>query len=193
MSAIRSVCVYCGSADAVAPAYHHLAEALGAEIALRGVRMVYGGGGVGLMGSCARAAHEAGGKVLGVIPRFLVAKERMYDAVEHRVVETMHDRKQIMFEESDAFIVAPGGVGTLEEAVETLSWMRLGLHRKPMAFLAEDFYWAPFFDLIDHQVREGFNPPAFRDLIIDARSPAQAMDALSASAAAAREAKTIPY
>src|SRR5690606_23000669 len=156
MPAIRSICVYCGSSDAVAPAYIRLGKSLGTELAARGVRMVYGGGGVGLMGVCARAAHEAGGEVLGVIPRFLVAKERMYEAVEHRVVETMHDRKRIMFDESDAFIVAPGGIGTLEEAVETLSWMRLGLHRKPMAFLAEDGYWAPFFDLIDHTVAQGF-------------------------------------
>jgi len=193
MSTIRSICVYCGSSDAVAPAYIRLGETLGAELAARGVRMVYGGGGVGLMGVCARAAHEAGGEVLGVIPRFLVAKERMYEAVEHRVVETMHDRKRIMFDESDAFIVAPGGIGTLEEAVETLSWMRLGLHRKPMAFLAEDGYWAPFFDLIDHTVAQGVTPAAFRDLIIDARSPAQALGALDGSAGAAQEAAAIPY
>jgi hypothetical protein len=193
MDVIRSVCVYCGSADAVAPSYVRLAEALGVELADRGVRMVYGGGGVGLMGAAARAAHGAGGAVLGVIPQFLVERERAYDAVEHRIVATMHERKQIMFDESDAFIVAPGGIGTLEEAVETLSWMRLGLHRKPMAFLAEDDYWRPFFHLIDHVVEAGFSPAGFRDLIIDARSPAQALDALEASLAVAREAVSVPY
>jgi uncharacterized protein (TIGR00730 family) len=193
MTSIRSVCVYCGSSDAVGPAYYRLAEALGAELAAQGVRMVYGGGGVGLMGAAARAAHGNGGAVLGVIPRFLMAKERAYDAVEHRIVETMHERKKIMFDESDAFIVAPGGIGTLEEAVETLSWMRLGLHRKPMAFLADDGYWDPFFALLDHTVRAGFTPAEFRDLIIDARSPAQAIDALTASIAVAREARAVTY
>lgn len=193
MNTIGSVCVYCGSSEEIAPAYFRLATDLGIEIAARGVRMVYGGGGVGLMGAAARAAHESGGEVLGVIPRFLIARERAFDAVEHRIVETMHERKRMMFDESDAFIVAPGGIGTLEEAVETLSWMRLGLHRKPMAFLAEDDYWRPFFHLIDHVVEAGFSPTAFRDLIIDARSPAQALDALDASLAVAQEAKSIPY
>ncbi len=193
MASIKSVCVYCGSSDKVRPVYLELAEALGEELAAREVRMIYGGGGIGLMGAAARAAHEAGGQVLGVIPEFLLAKERMYDAVEHRVVQTMHERKQIMFDESDAFIVAPGGIGTLEEAVETLSWMRLGLHRKPMAFLSTDGYWAPFFDLIDHIVAGDFTPAQFRDLIIDARSPEEALSALEASAAVAEEAEGIPY
>ncbi len=193
MATLGSVCVYCGSANTVAPAYVHLAEALGEALAAHGLRMVYGGGGIGLMGAAARAAHEAGGDVLGVIPAFLVHKERMYDAVEHRVVETMHERKRVMFEEADAFIVAPGGIGTLEEAVETLSWMRLGLHRKPMAFLSTDNYWGPFFDLVDHIVAGDFSPAQFRDLIIDARSPEEAISALEASLATAEEASNIPY
>lgn len=193
MADLRSICVYCGSSNTVRPDYYRLAEELGEELAAREIRMIYGGGGVGLMGAAARAAHENGGQVLGVIPEFLLAKERMYEAVEHRVVQTMHERKQIMFDESDAFIVAPGGIGTLEEAVETLSWMRLGLHRKPLAFLATDDYWRPFFDLVDHIVAGDFTPAEFRDLIVDARNPAQAIDALQATADAAREAANIPY
>src|ERR1700741_5429999 len=129
-SAVRSVCVYCGSSDATKPEYLDLASRFGAALAARGLRLVYGGGAVGLMGRCARAAHEAGGQVLGVMPRFLERREITYEAVQHRMVDTMHERKHIMFEESDAFVVLPGGVGTLEEAVETLSWARLNLHAK---------------------------------------------------------------
>ena len=131
MTNIKSICVYCGASDDVQPSYIKLAEELGRELAKRDIRMVYGGGGVGLMGACARAAHESAGDVLGIMPRFLLSKERIYEEVEHRIVDDMHTRKQMMFDESDAFIVLPGGIGTLEEAVEILSWARLGLHAKP--------------------------------------------------------------
>ena len=100
------------------------------------------------MGASANSAHLAGGDVLGIMPKFLLSKERIFDLVEHRIVDTMHERKQMMFEESDAFIVLPGGIGTLEEAVEMLSWARLGLHSKPMAFLDVDGFWSPFFELM---------------------------------------------
>ena len=101
------------------------------------------------MGASAKAAHEAGGEVLGIMPRFLLQKERLYDDVEHRLVDDMHTRKQMMFDEADAFIVLPGGIGTLEEAVEILSWARLSLHAKPLAFLDEDGFWDPFFEMMD--------------------------------------------
>ena len=177
-SSIGSICVYCGASDNVNAIYIRLAEALGRELAERGIRLVYGGGGVGLMGACARAANGAGGKVLGIMPRFLLQKERIFKDVEHRIVEDMHTRKMMMFEEADAFIVLPGGIGTLEEAVEILSWARLGLHAKPMAFLDEDGFWQPFFDLIDRIIAGGFIPETFRDALVHSATPDAAITAL---------------
>ncbi|MEL7129937.1 MAG: TIGR00730 family Rossman fold protein [Pseudomonadota bacterium] len=179
MAALKSVCVYCGSSNEVSQSYLLLARELGVHIAKRGLRLVYGGGGVGLMGACAKAAHDAGGDVLGIIPRFLLQRERIYEDVEHRIVEDMHTRKQMMFDESDAFIVLPGGIGTLEEAVEILSWGRLGLHAKPMAFLDEDGFWTPFFELMDHIIDGAFTPEAFRALLTHSDSPEMAISALT--------------
>jgi len=178
MSNIKSICVYCGSSNDVQPSYILLAKELGKKLAENGIRMVYGGGGVGLMGACAAAANDAGGDVLGIIPRFLLQKERIFEAVEHRIVEDMHTRKQMMFDESDAFIVLPGGIGTLEEAVEILSWARLSLHAKPMAFLDEDGFWDPFFELMDHIIDGKFTPEEFRSLLIHADTPEMAITAL---------------
>ena len=178
MSALKSICLYCGSSNQVEPAYLDLAARLGRRLAERGYRLVYGGGGVGLMGAAASAAHDAGGDVLGIMPQFLLSKERIFDKVEHRIVDTMHERKQMMFEESDAFIVLPGGIGTLEEAVEMLSWARLGLHAKPMAFLDEDNFWSPFFELMGHIVSGKFTPEDFLDQLAHTTTPDQAIDAL---------------
>ena len=180
MTPLRSVTVYCGSSNDVDVAYLDLARRLGQSIAARGLRLVYGGGGVGLMGQVAGAAHDAGAEVLGVMPQFLLHIEGTLGDIEHRMVDTMHERKQILFDEADAFIVLPGGIGTLEEAVETLSWAKLSLHSKPMAFLSEDGYWAPFFNLIDHIIAGGFAPASFRRLIAETASPEEALDALSA-------------
>ncbi len=178
MTAIKSICVYCGSSNEVAPAYILLAKELGRMLAKHGIRLVYGGGGVGLMGACAKATHEAGGDVLGIIPRFLLQKERIYEDVEHRIVDDMHTRKQMMFDESEAFIVLPGGIGTLEEAVEMLSWARLNLHSKPMAFLDQDGFWDPFFELMDHIIEGQFTPESFRSLLIHADTSEMAITAL---------------
>jgi uncharacterized protein (TIGR00730 family) len=175
-----SICVYCGASNTVNEKYIRLAETLGKELAARELRLVYGGGGVGLMGACARAAHDAGGEVLGIMPKFLLQKERIYTEVEHRIVDDMHTRKMMMFDEADAFIVLPGGIGTLEEAVEILSWARLGLHAKPMAFLDEDGFWAPFFELMEHVIAGGFIPEEFRGSLVHATSPAEALSALDA-------------
>ncbi len=131
----KSVCLFCGSSETVQPEYLDAARAFGAATAEAGWRLVYGGGGVGLMGASARAAHAAGGRVLGVMPGFLRSRERLFDEVETLVVPSMHERKTIMYDQSDAFVVAPGGVGTLEEAIEVLSWKRLDLHAKPVIFL----------------------------------------------------------
>jgi uncharacterized protein (TIGR00730 family) len=160
-SSIGSVCVYCGSSESTNPAYHDLAARFGVQLAKRGLRMVYGGGSIGLMGRCAEAARAGGGQVLGVMPRFLQAREIPLANVPHRMVDSMHERKMIMFEESDAFVVLPGGIGTLEEAVEVLSWRRLGLHDKPVIFLAEDDFWAPFFELVQHTIDAKLTPASF--------------------------------
>jgi uncharacterized protein (TIGR00730 family) len=155
---LRSVCLFCGSSDAVDPAYLAAAAEFGAALAADGVRLVYGGGGVGLMGAAARGAHEAGGKVLGIMPAFLQDRERLYDDVETVIVPNMHERKRIMFERSDAFAVFPGGIGTLEEVVELISWRRLHLHKKPIVFLNLNRFWEPFFALVDHSVGEAMSP-----------------------------------
>ncbi|MCA8899645.1 MAG: TIGR00730 family Rossman fold protein [Hyphomonas sp.] len=178
MTVVKSICVYCGASDDVQKDYIRLAEKLGKALAGRGIRLVYGGGGVGLMGACARSVHGAGGKVLGIMPRFLLTKEMIYEDVEHVIVEDMHTRKQMMFDESDAFIVLPGGIGTLEEAVEILSWARLNLHAKPMAFLDEDGFWAPFFELMDHIIDGRFTPKSFRAMLVHCTTPEDAIDAL---------------
>ncbi len=160
---LKSICVFCGSSDTADPAFLGDAASLGGALAAADIRLVYGGGGVGLMGACARAAHAAGGRVLGVIPTFLMAQERTFNVVEHIEVSTMHERKRIMFEASDAFAVLPGGVGTLEEVVEILSWRRLGLHAKPVVFHNPRGFWRPLFELLQHTIREQLTPPEFAD------------------------------
>jgi uncharacterized protein (TIGR00730 family) len=158
---VESVCVFCGSSDAADPAYLIAAASLGRALAEADLKLVYGGGGVGLMGACARAAHEAGGRVLGIIPEFLMDRERALETVEHVVVSNMHERKMLMFERSDAFVVLPGGIGTLEEVVELLSWKRLGLHAKPVVFYNPDAFWRPLFELFQHTVDARLTPSDF--------------------------------
>jgi hypothetical protein len=178
MSQLRSVCVYCGSSNTAEPRHLDLATRLGTVLAQRKIRLVYGGGRVGLMGRTAEAAHKAGGQVLGVMPHFLARREITYADVPHRMVDTMHERKHIMFEESDAFIVLPGGIGTLEEAVEMLSWRRLELHTKPLVFLAEDGFWDPFFTLMQHTIDGNYTPPWLAAEILGATSIDQALDTI---------------
>ncbi len=158
---IRSVCVYCGSGFGKDAAYRQAARDLGQVLAGAGLRLVYGGGGVGLMGETARAVHEAGGQVLGIMPKFLQNREIVLDDIDTRIVDNMHERKMMMFEESDAFVVVPGGIGTLEEVIELMSWRRLDLHKKPVIFLNINNYWEPFFRLIEHTMTEQFTPEAF--------------------------------
>ena len=158
---VGSVCVYCGSSDAADPIFLEAAAAFGRVLAREDVRLVYGGGGVGLMGACARAARAAGGRVLGVMPDFLRQREVLYDEVETIVVRSMHERKSLMFEQADAFAVFPGGIGTLEEVVELISWRRLGLHRKPIVFCNLAGFWEPLFTLLHHTVDQKFTPDGF--------------------------------
>jgi hypothetical protein len=132
------------------------------------------------MGRCARAAHDAGGAVLGVMPRFLERREVVLSEVPHRMVDTMHERKMTMFEESDAFVVLPGGIGTLEEAIETMSWRRLDLHDKPLVFLSEDDFWQPFFALIQHTIDAKLTPTNFKEALIGVSSIDDCFAALEA-------------
>ena len=160
-AALDSICVFCGSSDAADPALLTAAADLGRVLASENLKLIYGGGGVGLMGACAIAAHEAGGRVLGIIPNFLKVRERRLDVVETIVVTSMHERKMIMFERSDGFVVLPGGIGTLEEIVELLSWRRLDLHAKPVVFYNPDNFWGPLFALFQHTVDARLTPPEF--------------------------------
>jgi uncharacterized protein (TIGR00730 family) len=160
---LDSVCVYCASSDAADPEFLAAASELGRILAREDLRLVYGGGGVGLMGACARAAHDAGGRVLGVIPDFLTSHERQLHTVETVVVSSMHQRKMMMFEAADAFAILPGGIGTLEEVIELLSWRRLGLHAKPIVFLDQKGFWQPLFAVFDHILGQHMIPPEFRE------------------------------
>lgn len=157
MKLIGSVCVYCGSSGGVNPRHQAAAGEFGRLLAESGVRLVYGGGGLGLMGAIARGVLSHGGQVIGIIPRFLVSREQMLEAVqEHIVTETMHERKQHMFDLSDGFVAFPGGIGTLEELVEQLTWAQLGRHHKPIAIANLDGYWDPLLAMLGHMRKEGF-------------------------------------
>jgi uncharacterized protein (TIGR00730 family) len=180
---LGSICVYCGSPEQADPAYIDLARRFGAAIAGRGLRLVYGGGRIGLMGAVARAAHEAGGDVLGIMPRFLARREVVWDEVEHRMVETMHERKIMMFDESDAFVALPGGIGTLEEVVEMLSWRRLDLHAKPIAFLSEDDFWEPMIHLLEHTVQARLTPAELVRDVVHAHGVDECLDAIASQVA----------
>ena len=157
-----SVCLFCGSSETVRPEYLEAARSVGRQTAEAGWRLVYGGGGVGLMGASARAAHAAGGRVLGVMPGFLRSRERLFDDVETVIVPSMHERKTLMYDQSDAFVVAPGGVGTLEEVIEVLSWKRLDLHAKPVVFLNLNGFWDALLAVLEHGIAEKMTPPSFR-------------------------------
>ncbi|MEM6711493.1 MAG: TIGR00730 family Rossman fold protein [Pseudomonadota bacterium] len=157
MSVLRSVCVYCGSREGNTQHYQEAAQRLGEALAKNSIRLVYGGGSVGLMGMVARSCLDAGGDVMGVIPRFLEEREVMLRSVENLVItEDMHQRKQRMFEEADAFVALPGGIGTLEEVVEMITWAQLGRHKKPVLLADIGGFWGPLTELIDHMIDEGF-------------------------------------
>lgn len=160
MNAIRSVCVYCGSSPGRTDIYTKAGHRLGRSLAEAGLRLVYGGGTKGIMGAVAEGALRAGGKVTGIIPRFLMNKEATESALgrldELIVTEDMHRRKHAMFEKSDAFVALPGGIGTVEEIVEIMTWAQLGHHRKPIVFANIEGFWDPMLMLMDHMRAEGF-------------------------------------
>jgi uncharacterized protein (TIGR00730 family) len=157
MATIASVCVYCGSSLGANPRHAEAARQLGAQLASHGIRLIYGGGRIGLMGQVADAVLAGGGRVIGVIPEHLQVLEKGHRGVtELRVVASMHERKNLMFELSDAFVILPGGFGTLDEAFEMLTWRQLQLHDKPILFLNIEGYWTAFGALVDQFIAEGF-------------------------------------
>lgn len=159
----RSLCVFCGSQVGKDQRYAAAAERLGKLLAKERVRLIYGGGGIGLMGVLARSVLAAGGQVVGVVPRFLCELEVQQDGLSDLVItETMHERKFLMYDMADAFAVLPGGIGTLEEITELVSWRHLGVHIKPIVLIDVANYWQPFIDLMDHAVSEGFAAEAVR-------------------------------
>ena len=163
MRAIRNICIYCGSSTGADPRFGEAADALGAAMARAGYGLVFGGGEDGLMGRVARAVLDNGGRVTGIIPQFLLRREHaMHSAQELIVVDDMHTRKQLMFDRADAFIALPGGVGTLEELVEQLTWVQLERHAKPVLIADIGGFWRPLLSLIAHMhnlgfIREGFD------------------------------------
>ena len=165
MNCINSVCVFCGSRAGVDPAFAEAAEELGRMFAEREVRLIYGGGSIGLMGVVMQAVLEHGGEVSGVIPEFLMRREvGNPDLTELIVVDSMHERKRRMFELADAFAVLPGGLGSLDEAIEIITWRQLGLHSKPIAVLSVEDYWASFEALMEQAIARGFADAGIRTL-----------------------------
>ncbi|MER8414769.1 TIGR00730 family Rossman fold protein [Mesorhizobium sp. M1066] len=173
MNTIRSVCVYCGSSPGRDETYIKAGHLLGRSIAKAGLRLVYGGGTKGIMGAVAEGALKAGGKVTGIIPRFLINKEASETALDRLdellITDNMHERKHKMFEKSDAFVALPGGIGTVEEIIEIMTWGQLGHHRKPIVFGNVKGFWDPMLALLDHMAAEGFIHTAQRvkPLVID--------------------------
>jgi uncharacterized protein (TIGR00730 family) len=185
---MKSVCVFCGSSPGARPSYRAAAERLATAIAERGLDLVYGGASVGLMGALADAALAAGGRVVGVLPRALDRKEIAHAGLsELRVVDSMHERKAQMAERSDAFVALPGGIGTLEEWFEVLTWSQLGFHVKPCGLLDVDGYFAPLLALLDRAVHERFVTPAHRSMIVVEDDAERLLDALERWRAPAAE------
>jgi uncharacterized protein (TIGR00730 family) len=187
MAEVRSLCVYCGSSNAVAPKFLDAAFALGQLIGQAGIRLIYGGGRVGLMGRVADGTLSAGGQVIGIIPEHLHRREVAHAGVSDlRVVDSMHARKQLMAEESDAFAVLPGGYGTIDEMFEILTWRQLGLHDKPIVLIDLDGYWQPLERMVDHFAAEGFINPINRTLYQRVARIEEVLPALAATPAATR-------
>jgi uncharacterized protein (TIGR00730 family) len=169
---LRALCVFCGSSPGANPRYRAVAEQLGATLAAASVRIVYGGGHVGLMGALADAALTAGGEVVGVIPQHLVDREIAHRALtELRIVQSMHERKALMAELSDGFVALPGGLGTLEEFFEVWTWGQLGLHRKPYALLDVDGFFRPLLTMLDELTAERFVRPEHRAMLLVETDP----------------------
>jgi uncharacterized protein (TIGR00730 family) len=196
MNKINAVCVYCGSSPGTEPAFLDAAQKLGKILADNSVRLVYGGGSVGLMGALAEAVIEHGGEVTGIIPEFLTKRERPRKLAQELIVtRDMHERKQTMFDRADAFIALPGGIGTLEELVEQLTWAQLGRHKKPILVANISNYWNPLLTLVEHMRALKFMPAAQPVEILVARRVEDILPMLQKAArgvAAAETAMTVP-
>jgi uncharacterized protein (TIGR00730 family) len=183
---ISSVCVYCGSSDDAQPPFKQLARDVGRALAQRGLRVVYGGGHVGLMGIVADSALQAGAKVIGIIPEHIRAKEVQHlGLTELHVVPDMHTRKRMMVERSDAFVILPGGLGTLDETFEILTWKKLKLHNKPVVIFNAQGYWDPLLAMIDEALAKGFEKPSTLALFRPVTSIQEMFEALDADTAPA--------
>jgi uncharacterized protein (TIGR00730 family) len=180
-----SICVFCGSSPGARPQYRSAAEALGRTIALQGRTLVYGGGNVGLMCAVADAVLHNGGRVTGVIPQHLAAREVAHASLtELKIVESMHERKQLMAALADAFVLLPGGLGSLEEFFEVWTWGQLGLHAKPYGLLNVSGYFDPLLAFVDHAVQERFVRSAHRDVLLVDADPERLLSRLDAHAPA---------
>jgi uncharacterized protein (TIGR00730 family) len=178
---LSSICVFCGSNAGAHPAYLQAAEAVGRGLAQRGIRVVYGGGKVGMMGAVADAASAAGGQVVGVIPQAIFDLEIGHTGIDDlRVVGSMHERKALMAELSDAFVALPGGIGTLEELFEVYTWAQLGIHSKPLGLMDVAGYFQPLVGFLDHAVRERFLRPETRTLLAVSEDLDELLTALTA-------------
>ncbi len=176
---IKSVCVYCGSRMGNKPYYKTLAHNIGELIAKEDMALVYGAGSIGLMGVVARAARDAGGDVVGIIPEHLDEVEITQDGLsEIHITDNMHDRKKMMFDRSDAFIVLPGGLGTLDETMEMMTWAQLSLHKKPIILINYNDFWSPLIELIDHVVKDGFANEEHGKLLTVVKTAEEAMELL---------------
>jgi uncharacterized protein (TIGR00730 family) len=163
MSKINALCVYCGSSPGTDPAFVAAARGLGKILAEAGIRLIYGGGTVGLMGALAESVIKYGGQATGIIPEFMTAKERPRPLAQELIVtRDMHERKRVMFERADGFVALPGGIGTLEELVEQLTWAQLGRHKKPILIANINGYWDPLLTLVEHMRAVEFVPPSLR-------------------------------
>jgi hypothetical protein len=179
---MKSVCVFCGSSPGKDPGYVKVARELGRELAARKLRLIYGGGNVGLMGAVADAATCAGGEVIGVIPHMLAEKELAHTGITELIaVESMHERKMEMANRADAFIALPGGFGTLDELCEILTWTQLGLHANPTALVNHRGFFDGFLSFLDHAAAEQFLRPEHRALVLTGKTPAEALDLLTAN------------
>lgn len=165
MTAIKSVCIYCGSRPGKNGKFSELAREVGQNLAENNIRMIYGGGSVGLMGIAARSVIEKGGEVIGIIPKHLADEEVSQPGLTDLfVVDNMHQRKRMMFDHSDAFVILPGSIGTLDETLEIITWRQLRLHDKPIVIINKDNYWEPFFQMMNNIVAEEFISDDVHDL-----------------------------
>src|ERR1700751_2691618 len=185
---IKTICVYCGSGPGANPRFIEAAIAFGKILAENGIRLVYGGGSIGLMGALATSTLDHGGTVTGIIPDFLTIRENALKRVQELIITTdMHERKRLMFEHSDAFVALPGGIGTLEELVEQLTWQQLGRHSKPVLLANIDGFWEPLFALVSHMRETQFIRPSLAVDILKAERVEEILPRLKEAAARALE------